>query len=167
MITFKQFVEEKAAQLHELLNSKYEWPGLRHESDSLYTTEFLDSEERVVVVNFSKWNGVWSVEFYRDGSFEMTGAGDAIKVFSTVLDIIKEFTESVDPDFITFYAKSYEESRVKFYRRCAKKISSFGYKDISDLSKKEVKEKYGAKVKLVIQSSGHQHFLLVRNDLAS
>lgn len=154
-------------KLDELLNSKYEWSGLRHESGSLYTTEFLDSEERLVVVNFSQWNGVWSVEFDRDGSHGMTGAGDAVKVFSTVLDIIKEFTESVDPNFITFSAKSDEESRVKFYKRFAKKISSFGYKDISGLSREEVKEKYGAKVELIIQNRGHEHFLLVRNDLAS
>lgn len=64
------------------------------------------------------------------GSYTITNAGDAIKVFSTVmkaLDDNKKFIRS--GDYVKFAAKSDEPSRVKLYVKLAKIFKSkFKYK---------------------------------------
>jgi len=150
-------------KLIELLDSKYEWDGFYKENDSHYVTRFTTDDGEEVEANIIHWSGAWEIEFSRDGTHGLTGAGDAIKIFGTILDIIKEFIDSENPKFITFSSKLDEESRVKFYRRFAKKIESFGYKDISDADL----SKYDKQIQTIVQRKGSKHFLLVRKDLVS
>ena len=146
-------------KLHELLDSAYEWDGLKKEHPDEYTAHFEDGKGEDVEVIFTMYKGMWDIEFSRAG-YGMTGGGDAIKIFSTVLAIIKEFIESVDPKYIIFSAKSDEESRIKFYKRFAKKIEAFGYtEDAAGGSE----GKYGEAIKQQIQRDGNQYYFLVRN----
>lgn len=71
--------------------------------------------------------GDWSIAFSIDGNEEVSGEGDEFKIFSTVVDIIKDFIEENKPTKIRFEAK--ESSRIKLYNRLAKVLGSkFGYK---------------------------------------
>jgi predicted chitinase len=63
----------------------------------------------------------WSVEFYRNNSQEVTGEGDAQRVFATVLSAIQTFIEKYKPNRITFSASKEVEqgqnaqSRARLY----------------------------------------------------
>ena len=82
----------------------------------------------------------WSVEFYRNNSQEVTGEGDAQKVFATVLAAIQQFIKRKNPGSISFSAskevdmdadnveKFNPESRAKLYNRLVQRYaSSMGY----------------------------------------
>jgi len=152
-MTFKEF-------LLELLNSKYDWPGLES-GNNLVLAKFEDDSGQEIVVHCSRYTGpddLWEVEFTRDGAHHMTGGGDAIKVFSTVLDIVHEFCDAKDPHYITFSSKVGDASRVKLYKRLAKKVEAFGYKDISDTAVEEMPKM----ARIMKQRTGEHTFLLVR-----
>jgi hypothetical protein len=74
------------------------------------------------------------VEFYRNNSQEVTGEGDAQRVFATVLTAIQEFLKIEQPANISFSAsKEVEpgqnsESRAKLYNRLVQRYAgSWGY----------------------------------------
>ena len=76
----------------------------------------------------------WSVEFYRNNSQEVTGEGDAQRVFATVLSAIQKFIKKVKPVNISFSASketdSGEESvsRAKLYNRLVRRYAQdWGY----------------------------------------
>ena len=82
----------------------------------------------------------WSVEFYRNNSQEVTGEGDAQKIFATVLSAIQQFIKRKNPGSISFSAskevdmdadnveKFNPESRAKLYNRLVQRYaSSMGY----------------------------------------
>lgn len=55
-------------------------------------------------------------------AFHVTGTGKAYTVFATIIDILKKFVESVEPDSLTFNAS--EPSRQKLYTRLVKMAST-------------------------------------------
>ena len=83
----------------------------------------------------------WSVEFYRNNSQEVTGEGDAQKIFATVLSAIQQFIKKENPGSISFSASkepevdmtqpganANPESRAKLYNRLVQRYaSSMGY----------------------------------------
>ncbi len=76
----------------------------------------------------------WAVEFWRNNSQEVTGEGDAYRIFATVMEAIKEFIATEDPERIRFSAtKDVEpgqnsQSRSKLYTTMVKRYaSSLGY----------------------------------------
>lgn len=85
--------------------------------------------------------GDWSIEFHRNNSQEVTGEGDAQKVFATVLEAIRQFVKKYKANTITFSAskevdmdadygdaKFNPESRAKLYNRLVQRYaSSMGY----------------------------------------
>ena len=82
----------------------------------------------------------WAVEFWRNNSQEVTGEGDAYRIFATVMEAIKEFISTEDPERIRFSAtKDVEDgqnaqSRSKLYTTMVRRYASaLGYQaDISD-----------------------------------
>ena len=91
--------------ISESFNSKYEYSALKpdvYASD--WISSFKDVDGRDVHVRFlnqhrptREW---YEVSFSRDGEHGMTGGGDALKIFSTVLVIIYEFIKKL---FIIFF----------------------------------------------------------------
>ena len=83
----------------------------------------------------------YSVEFYRNSSQEVTGEGDAYKVFATVIEAIRRFVIKMKPDSISFSASKEPEvdmarpganvnpeSRAKLYNRLVQRYAgSMGY----------------------------------------
>jgi hypothetical protein len=55
-------------------------------------------------IMFSHEDDEWQVEFYRNNSQDVTGAGDAQRVFATVLEAIRQFIEMEDPERVRFSA---------------------------------------------------------------
>ena len=79
-------------------------------------------------------NNQWVVEFYRDHTQELTGQGDAQRIFATVIDAIQKFIKKEKPASIDFSAdKMVEpgqnaESRAKLYNSLVKRYASaLGY----------------------------------------
>ena len=87
----------------------------------------------------------WTVTFERGGRTTATGEGDAMRIFATVIDVLKDFTKKEKPQELVFSAekpawqlelpkghpKKSEElgSREKLYKRMVKRYAgSMGYK---------------------------------------
>lgn len=70
------------------------------------------------------------IEFKRGGTHELTGNGDAERVFATVLTVIKYYLSDIDkPKYIFFHAK--EPSRIRLYKALVRRMArSFGYEEI-------------------------------------
>jgi hypothetical protein len=87
--------------------------------------------------------GDWSIEFHRNNSQEVTGEGDAQRVFATVLEAIRQFVKKYKANTITFSAMKEldpttyygpddvvpnPESRAKLYNRLIQRYASaMGY----------------------------------------
>ena len=106
--------------------------------------EFGKGKDKVVVnVIRTHWHGeteeaVWDVNFERGGSVEKTGQGDSLKIFATVLDILKKFVKDKDPSHVNFAAEKAADdkgSRGKLYLRLAKKFFGKDYKIRTDISR--------------------------------
>jgi hypothetical protein len=73
----------------------------------------------------------WEVSFHRDDTMNLTGQGDAYRIFATVLFAIRKFVIDQNPDEISFSAfKNKDEtgSRQSLYTALAKRYAtSLGY----------------------------------------
>jgi hypothetical protein len=111
----------------------------------------------------------WSVEFFRNNSQEVTGEGDAQRVFATVISAIQTFIKKYKPNKIIFSAsKEVEqgqnsESRARLYDSLVQRYArSWGFrafradtgnKVIYELSRiKPVNEDSGNSLQTIIQS---------------
>lgn len=77
----------------------------------------------------------WHVEFWRNNSLEVTGEGDAYRIFATVMVAIQEFIAKENPERVSFSASKEVEpgqnsqSRAKLYDRLVDRYArSWGYK---------------------------------------
>jgi hypothetical protein len=77
----------------------------------------------------------WSVEFFRNNSQEVTGEGDAQRVFATVLGAIQTFIKKYKPNRVIFSASKEVEpgqnaqSRANLYDRLVQRYAkSWGFK---------------------------------------
>jgi len=84
-------------------------------------------------------NDEWQVEFYRNNSQEITGEGDAQRIFATVLNAIQKFVKEHEPWRLIFSAKKdvdpgqNSESRAKLYSRLVQRYAAaWGYDDYSE-----------------------------------
>jgi len=82
----------------------------------------------------------WAVEFWRNNSQDVTGEGDAQRIFATVLSAIQHFIQEQHPDRIRFSATKEDDSgnpnqsRSSLYTKLVKRYANaWGYSvDISD-----------------------------------
>ena len=76
-------------------------------------------------------NEAWLVEFWRNNSLEVTGEGDAQRIFATVLSAIQQFIKKYRPDRLHFSAAKgdkQDQSRSSLYTRMVKRYAnSWGY----------------------------------------
>lgn len=76
-------------------------------------------------------NGLWFVEFYRSQTQDLSGEGDAQRIFATVLDAIQKFVKKVKPKQISFSAVKENDpsgSRSSLYDRLVQRYASgLGY----------------------------------------
>lgn len=77
----------------------------------------------------------WNVVFERNGTLEVTGEGDAMRIFATVLEAVGQFIKKVKPEELRFSAAKTgvtdadtKGSREKLYARLVKRFASkWGY----------------------------------------
>jgi len=77
----------------------------------------------------------WSVEFYRNNSQEVTGEGDAQRVFATVLSAIQTFIKKYKPNKVFFAANKVDDtghdlqSRASLYDKLVQRYAkSWGFR---------------------------------------
>ena len=75
-------------------------------------------------LGFDDDNDIVEVMFWRNNSAEVTGEGDALRIFSVVSEIMRDFQQKNKVDAFAFSANENEKSRLKLYTRIAKRIDS-------------------------------------------
>ena len=133
------------SRLNEAFNRPYRYTKHRlFKGHTVY--RFVPDDKTEVDVIFkedeiSDDESVWRVSFERNMRQDMTGEGDAMRIFATVIDIIKDFTKKEKPQEMTFSAVKPDwfeielgdkpnviSSREKLYKRLVKRYaSSMGY----------------------------------------
>lgn len=96
--------------------------------DELHAMAY-DRQGRIINIGFVPISGdAVDIEFTRGGSHDITGRGDAERVFGTVLQAIQIYLSRYrQPDYVLFSGK--ETSRNKLYLRLvARYAARFGYK---------------------------------------
>ncbi len=87
--------------------------------------------DREIVFQCRKSENVWDVFFLEvkndNASFDATGSGDEIKVFSFVINSFRAFVEKRKPEVIEFTAKTDDKSRSKLYQRMLDRFAGDEY----------------------------------------
>lgn len=136
-------------QLNELFNDVYDYDLEERDGDwggVFYTKADRPRDREEVTVTFSQFHvtlEAYEVEFDVGGDYGITNTKgtDAIKIFGTVLEIIRAFVKKQTPNIILFSSK--EPSRKKLYARLSKKLCTLmGFTDmtakLNELGKQEV-----------------------------
>jgi hypothetical protein len=155
--TFSQFIEEAFDSSYKFSGRKVAEDEYSYGFDSEYTDpngKTKKSRIQVDIVGSENANGddyyIWDIGFSRkllpnavagkrslmipgQPSYDMTGDGDALKIFSTVMKIAQDFVKKEDPKYVSFAAEKPKgtpskvmASREKLYHRMSKKY--FGSK---------------------------------------
>ena len=125
--------------IHEGFDQPYPLTWEKNEYDDVDALAKLpDGSPLSIMFNKDQDNDgeeIVQVEFYRNNSQEVTGEGDAMRVFATVLTAIQQYVENYKPAKLFFSAsKQVEqgqnaESRAKLYDRLVQRYSkSWGYR---------------------------------------
>jgi hypothetical protein len=76
------------------------------------------------------------VNFYVNQSQRLTGGGDAVAIFSTVINELQDFVRKRRPPLLVFTGSYDDASRIRLYDRLANRLVTTpafsGYKNISD-----------------------------------
>ena len=134
--------------LLELFDRKVEWE-LLVDTRSIYRAQFIIDELTYEVALDGKWipdrklsnpdelfNDIWEITFIMFdnkkyfSNEKITGTGNAILVFSTVIDIISHAVDSKNIQTLTFSANHDEPTRVKLYDRMAAVFAKKGWRYI-------------------------------------
>lgn len=102
-----------------------------------HATADLDDGSELIVLFMSQGDNQWMVEFERDENMEITGEGDAPRVFATVLLAMQQFIAKRKPAMLNFSAEKEDDptgSRARLYDRMIQRyITGTGY----DLTRKD------------------------------
>lgn len=118
------------------------WHDRSGEGITAYNAEFQIDDGLFVVrlINQHVNPGYWEVSFLRNGTYELTGTGNAQAVMATVLDVLRTFVREADPRFVNIEMKNDEGSRHRLYQRLAQNlVQEFPE---YELHKKKVGSKY-------------------------
>ena len=117
-----------------------------------HATADLDDGSELIVLFMAQGDNKWMVEFERDENMEITGEGDAPRVFATVLTAMRQFIAKRKPAMLNFSAEKEDDptgSRAKLYDRMIQRyIGGTGY----DLTRKDMPG--GATYTLTKQAQG-------------
>ena len=104
--------------------------GLSKERNYRFKT---DAGLEYVVSMGEEEEAYWQVEFKQLGGpsgakLDITGSGDAIRVFATVIEIIRDWVRRENPSLFYFSSVSNEPSRTRLYNTMMNRISLPGYR---------------------------------------
>ena len=116
-------------QLNELFDKQYNWKW-KIEPDPMDATsraDFRTHDGQLVAVGFDLQRGNASVDFAKNFAFDATNEGDQFRIFATVMDVIRDYAEKIDPKTLAFSAekdpKTNSSSRIKLYKRMVAKFA--------------------------------------------
>lgn len=121
--------------ISEAFDKPYEY-DFKRKGKKTYQGKFTAGDNSLIVVNCDHYvpGNEWTVEFFRNGSQSVTGEGDAMRIFATVMKIIERFLKVENPYFVRFAAmkenedKKDKQSREKLYSRLVKRFAGkMGY----------------------------------------
>ena len=122
---------KKQQDVTEAFDRPYDiqWSQGDHGDYDAYTE--LDDGTGLEIAFLDQQHNSWMVDFFRDNSTEITGEGDAYRVFATVLTAIREFIIKQKPAKINFSAEKQDDprgSRASLYDRMIQRyITGTGY----------------------------------------
>lgn len=121
----------KEQEITELFDPKYSFDIEWDESASYGLEQHArayDRQGREINISFVPFSSLLvDVEFARGGTYEITGMGDAERVFTTVLKAIRMYVTKCGPKYLIFSGS--EESRNSLYLALIQKYARiFGYK---------------------------------------
>jgi hypothetical protein len=135
----RQFKKHFSA-LTEAFDKPYRFEG-GEAMRGLWAYEFRTDDRSYIMVKFeeneiSDSESSWNVNFEREGKMDITGEGDAMRIFATVIEIIKVFTKKKKPHILRFTAakplgKASKElsSRESLYKKLVQRYAPrMGYK---------------------------------------
>ena len=141
----------KKSDVTEAFDQPYDIQWTKQNGD-WHATADLDDGSELVVLFMSQGDNQWMVEFERDENMEITGEGDAPRVFATVLTAMQQFIAKRKPAMLNFSAEKEDDptgSRARLYDRMIQRyITGTGY----DLTRKDVPG--GATYTLTKQAQG-------------
>ena len=118
MKKFRQYIEEAFDKPYPYTYK----PGIA-------TAKLDDGSKLEITMN--RFGKMWIISFRRDEKTNVTGQGDQMRVFATVIDVIKKFIEKESPEKIFFSAEKNEDdkdSRQKLYSKLIKRFANkMGY----------------------------------------
>jgi hypothetical protein len=96
-------------QLEEAFDKPYRFRRMKL-YDGYFVYKFIADDKSEVDVLFkeneiSDDESYWTVNFERNGDTRATGEGDAMRIFATVIEIIKDFTKKEKPKEMNFSAE--------------------------------------------------------------
>lgn len=123
----------------EAFDKPYKSKWEKSESGSYDALVKLPDGTNLSIMFNNEGNDEWQVEFYRNNSQEITGEGDAQRIFATVLNAIQKFIKKHQPWRIIFAAnKDVEpgqnsESRARLYNSLvARYARAWGYEEYNE-----------------------------------
>ena len=133
-------------QLSESLDKPYPVKLDKHSKD-YYRTTFKPDDGSTIVVRMEGREHIddydeldWEIDFERNGSQQMTGQGDAFRIYATVMKLIRDFVKKEKPKYITVAAAKEKtnnkdlQGRERLYKRLLQKNLGRSYKISSDTS---------------------------------
>jgi hypothetical protein len=122
---------------------------IKHDDEKYKDDEFY-------IPDFGDYGGIWEVHFnlhrvewdkseYYDN--RITGTGDALRVFATVMQFLERLKNDKDPDIVSIKSKAEEGSRTSLYMRMAKRFAPqmgyevIGMKQAGDKQRIELRKK--------------------------
>ena len=117
---------EPDKKLDETFDQPYDY-GWETQTIGAWRGGFATKDNDDVEVNIESWGNYWRVEFYRNHDMGLTGGGDAMRIFATVIKMIADFVDVVSPDVVKFSAEKFKGdsgSRVKLYSKMINRFAS-------------------------------------------
>lgn len=123
-------------KLNEILNKKVAYEVIEDEHGIFATSAKIGERYIIFFAGDEHDDGVWEIEFkesktskHHGSTFDLTGSGNELQVFSMVKDSIKELISKHKPKSIVFTASKTNGSskRADAYERLLKRFTVPGY----------------------------------------
>ena len=124
--------------IDESLNQPYTYAWKSKEEDEWQGYFYTDDSDPIEFLAFEDSNPMdenalhfWEISFTRNNRHTKSGQGDQFRIFATIVKMIQEFVNTVEPTVIRFSADKHKDSnsRAKLYQRMVRSLSAnTGYK---------------------------------------
>lgn len=127
-----RFIKE-SQQINELFDQSYDYQVTNQGANS-WNAEFKTSDGNLIRFKANGFEDDWEVVFSggtdNERTYDTTGSGDAFKVMTTIVEIMKTFVAQAKPKFVRF-SGSYHSGHAKLYNRMFTTMDLPGYKKIA------------------------------------